>query len=162
MKWYYWLAIAVLLILLLIKRKAMFDLLAKVLQHLEGFSSVPYWDFKQWSWGYGTRVPGSVDNKNVRPGGTITKERAAEEAVKYSKQSFNTLSKRITKKLNTNQWAAILSFDYNTGSASKLVSEINDNSPTLESHIKQYIYAGGKVNPGLVARRAYEWKLYNS
>lgn len=41
----------------------------------EGFSSTPYWDNKQWTWGYGTKAPG--------PHGSITKEAAELELRKF-------------------------------------------------------------------------------
>ena len=47
----------------------------------EGFLQFPKWDFKQWSWGYGSRVPGSVDDPAINPGGQITRAAAMIEAL---------------------------------------------------------------------------------
>ena len=30
----------------------------ELIKEFEGFHLKPYWDFQQWSWGFGTRAPG--------------------------------------------------------------------------------------------------------
>lgn len=165
MKWYYWLIIAASIILLYMERSVFNDLFKKlVLIKLEGFSSKPYWDFMQWTWGYGTKVPGSSTDPNKRPLKTITREQAAIEALSYSEKDKVYLSKYLKRKLTDNEMIALLSFSYNLGSptALKLIAEINNKSASLENHWKQYIYAGGKKNDVLIARRKYEWNLYKS
>lgn len=163
MKWYYWLIIAFVLFVF-IKGKSMFDTLTSIFKRWEGFSPVPYWDNKQWSWGYGTEVPDSIANPSIKPAGTISQQQAINDALSHSAADKQYLQGKLTRQLNNNQWAALLSFAYNLGSptAAKLIPEINSNAKTLESHWKQYVYAGGKINNNLVARRNYEWTLFNS
>jgi len=126
---------------------------------VEGFTSLPKWDFKQWSWGYGTAAGFDRDK---RPKGIITKEQALSDSSKQWLKDFNILYPLIKKSLNPSQWAALLSFSYNEGigSAEKLVDDINTNSPGLEAHWKEYVYAGGVKNGDLLARRNKEWKLW--
>lgn len=141
------------------------DKLKILLPKLEGFTPKPFWDFKQWTWGYGTRVPGSSNNKNITPGGTITKETAMAAALKHIQSDFVYLSNLINITLTPSQWAALLSLSYNVGkyAADNLVQNINaDNQPALEVQWKKYIYAGGQVSTGLKARRAKEWQLWSS
>jgi hypothetical protein len=62
---------------------------------VEGFVDHPYWDVKQWTWGYGTRVPGSVGDKSKNPGGKITKAEALMEQKNHLVTDFVVLSKVI-------------------------------------------------------------------
>lgn len=124
---------------------------------VEGFSSKPYWDISRWSWGYGTQAPG--------PTGTITREQAFSDMLSHLMDDYNKLSDQVTTSLNVNQWTALLSFSYNlgVGNAEKLVPLINSgDNGGLGVKWNQYVYAGGKVNQDLVARRQKEWDLWNS
>lgn len=138
-------------------------ILKTFLPPLEGFSAAPYWDYKQWSWGYGTKVPGSGTDPNVKPAGTVTRAQAWIYAMEHLQNDFNYLSKLITVPLSANRWAALLSFSYNLGpgNADNLISNINkqDNS-ALQSQWMSYVYAGGVVMPALIDRRAKEWSLW--
>jgi lysozyme len=46
--------------------------IAKIIARIqldEGFSSVSFWDYKQWTWGYGTKAPGPdahIDETSAR------------------------------------------------------------------------------------------------
>ena len=137
------------------------SILATFLPKVEGFIAYPKWDYKQWSWGYGTAAG---FDKNNKPAGTITKEKALIDALAHSKNDYNILSTKITRPLTESNWATLLSFSYNegTGNAENLVSDINSNSSNLEHHFKEYVYAGGKINTDLVDRRNKEWNLWNS
>jgi lysozyme len=131
----------------------------------EGFSPTPYWDYKQWSWGYGTRVPNSVNNKSVRPLGTITKAEAFNESTAHVTNDYNILCKLVKVFLKDNQWAAYLSFSYDlgVGNAYKLLSNINSgNNEALGVQWNQYVNAGGQVSSDLIERRKAEFALFNS
>jgi len=141
------------------------NILSNFLPAWEGFRSYPYWDYKQWSWGYGTRVPGSIDDRYMNPGGTITREQAMKDAMSHALRDYNYLKPLITIPLNKNQWAALLSFSYNLGrgNADNLIPNINaGNLDALENQWKQYINAGGVPNDDLIERRADEWSLFIS
>lgn len=145
--------------------KSYIEVLEKFLIEHESFSPKPVWDVKQWSWGYGSRVPGSVNDKNIYPGGTITKQQAAKEAAKFYQAHYKYLSPLIKVPLNANQWAALLSFSYNTGTgnADNLVPNINSrNNEALKTQWMKYVYAGGQKLDGLVTRRKRELALYFS
>ena len=135
------------------------------LQQWEGFSPAPYWDVNRWAWGYGTRVPGSSDNKNLPPDGSIDRATAYREAANYIEGDYNYLKNIITAPLNPRQWAALLSFSYNLGrgNAANLVANINAGDDlALGYQWNEYVYSGGQINSNLVARRAAEWQLYIS
>lgn len=138
-------------------------ILKTFLPKVEGFSPAPYWDFKQWSWGYGTKVPGSGTDPAVNPGGTITREQAMIDALQHIQADYLYLKALIQVPLSANRWAALLSFSYNLGryNADNLVNNINNqNTMALQTQWMSYIYAGGAVLPALIDRRAKEWSLW--
>ena len=139
------------------------SIITKFLPTWEGFLPNPKWDYHQWSWGYGTRVPGSVDNPAINPGGTITRPQAMLFLLAHIEKDYTDLKKLISVSLSANQWAALLSFSYNlgVGNADNLVNNINSNNyAALEYQWKQYVNAGGVPLQQLIDRRAAEWALW--
>jgi len=160
----YWMAAIGLLAILVGKKvltsagmEGILNVARSFIQGEELFSPTPYWDVSRWSWGYGTQAPG--------PAGTITRDRAADEMMQHVMDDYDQLKKRITMPLNANQWGALLSFTYNLGigNAYNLLPNLNSGDyMALGAQWKQYVYAGGKVNQGLVDRRQREWELFVS
>lgn len=72
--------------------KQMLDVLIWQMKKDEGYSPTPYWDNKQWTWGFGTAVPNVehredfFDNKR-KP--VISIHRAEEELRSFIKDSIN-------------------------------------------------------------------------
>lgn len=131
----------------------------------EGFRSSPYWDVNRWSWGYGTKVPGSVNDPGIRPDATINRQQAWSDSSNYVIKDKQYLSSFVKVPLTANQWAALLSFSYNAGSgnARTIINYINaGNKANLGYQWSRYVYAGGVRSANLVARRAAEWALFNS
>lgn len=140
------------------------EVLRSFLPSVEGFSETPEWDYKQWSWGYGSRVPGSVNDPSVRPPGTITRAKAWDAALPFISDSYRYLAPKLTTTLSGNEWATLLSFAYNTGpgKAVNLIPFINaKNEAGLFAKMRQYVYAGGVINTGLKNRREKEINLWN-
>lgn len=140
------------------------DILKTFFTQWEGFRSRPYWDVNRWSWGYGTKVPGSISDKSIIPAGSITRIQAWQDSTNFVQSDYRYLSSLVKVPLNPNQWAALLSFSYNTGrgNAANLISYINaGNKANLAYQWSRYVYAGGIRNANLVARRAAEWALFN-
>lgn len=136
-------------------RAAWYTITDWLIPEFESFRAHPYWDYRQYSWGYGTRAPGAT--------GTITREKALQEMRAYLTADYNTLSRLITRSLNANQWAALLSFSYNLGvdDAKNLVPNINAGRETaLGEQWNKYIYAGGVKNSELIRRRGIEWNIW--
>lgn len=128
-----------------------------IIPQFEGFSSVPYWDVSRYSWGYGTPAPGPV--------GTISMEQALTDANNVIRDNYQYLLPKITRNLNANQWAALLSFAYNEGegNADNLIDDINaGDDSVLEIHWKKYIYANHIIDQDLVDRRSKEWQIWLS
>ncbi len=137
--------------------QSIFSAAANLIASLEGFVSTSRWDYKQYSWGYGTAAPG--------PNMTITESQARAEMLTHVQSDYDYLLPLITVSLNTNQWAALLSFAYNEGkgNADNLVANINAQDwPALGEQWLKYVYAGGNYNAGLAARRETEWNYFTS
>lgn len=138
------------------------SVLKNFLPLVEGFSPVPIWDNKQWSWGYGTAA--GYDH-SVKPKGTITREQAMNELIKVVDANYAILKPLIKRSLNGNQIAALLSFAYNLGpgNAKNLIPNINNGNDTaLFSQWMKYINSNGVPNIGLENRRQKEIALYKS
>jgi lysozyme len=154
---------AALLLLILNNMKSWGNILSSFLPSWEGFSATPYWDYKQWSWGYGTKVPGSGGAGSANPGGIITRSKAMQQALQHINTDYLYLKPLLSRQLTANQWSALLSFSYNLGpgNADNLIPNINNNNlAALETQWKSYINAGGVPNSQLIARRAAEWNLF--
>jgi GH24 family phage-related lysozyme (muramidase) len=159
-------------ILFLFKNRAMelYNLVSKLLARFEGFSSKPYWDVRQWTWGYGTKVPDKyMSNGKPKAGVTIDEVDAMVDAWNHIQESRNYLQGLVKINLTPNQWAAFLSFAYNegNGNADNLINNINSRKwNALETQWKLYnkVLKNGVyvVSAALVERRAEEWKLFSS
>jgi len=147
--------LGVLAVILLAGQASIFKLAANLVIRFEGFRSKPYWDVNRYSWGYGTRAPG--------PEGTISKAKAFADLMETLVTDYNYLEPMISRKLRPAQWAALLSFSYNTGkgNADNLINNINSGNDTiLGIQWNKYIYADGVVNDTLIDRRAQEWQTW--
>lgn len=77
----------------------------------EGFSPVSFWDYKQWTWGYGTKAPSG-------PGLPITEEEAEVELgaeVDGSIEAFYSLFSEVTTEINEVRQHALVNMIYNLG-----------------------------------------------
>ncbi|MES3018577.1 MAG: hypothetical protein V4721_12390 [Bacteroidota bacterium] len=145
--------------------KRFLRVLRPFLAYWEQFRPTPYWDVRQWSWGYGTRVPGSVNDPYKRPVGTITESAAMAALDKYATKDWDYLRALIKTPLRPESWAGLLSFSYNLGpgNADNLVPNINTRNWTaLETQWKKYIYVNDVASAHAIERRAAEWKLFKS
>lgn len=141
------------------------NILKPFLATWEGFRATPYWDHKQWSWGYGTRVPGSVNDPGINPGGSITRDQAFAAMQQHFQTDYLYLKGLIRANLRANQWAALLSFSYQLGpgNADNLVPNINSgNSDALGDQWLLYNKVDGIYNQDSADRRQAEWELWNS
>ena len=143
----------------------MYDKALELIKVSEGFRAKAYkCPAGIWTIGYGT-------TKGVHSGDTITKEKA-EELVKQSMSEIivqlkHEIGSTIFDELTENQVCALIDFIYNLGigtfrksSLCKYIKQGDlDKAGTV---FEKYIYAGKKVLPGLVTRRAAEKELWYS
>lgn len=111
-----------------------------------------------WTIGYGS-------TGGVRPGDVIT-EAQAEVKLREDLRTAENEVNRHKLNINQNQFDALVSFTFNVGSgnfrSSTLLKRIkeNPNHPDIENQFGRWIYAKGRVLPGLVKRRKEEANLY--
>ena len=113
-----------------------------------------------WTIGYGS-------TGGVRPGDVIT-EAQAEVKLREDLRTAENEVNRHKLNINQNQFDALVSFTFNVGSgnfrSSTLLKRIkeNPNHPDIENQFGRWIYAKGRVLPGLVKRRKEEANLYTN
>ena len=95
------------------------DAMIAMLKQEEGFSSKPYWDYAQYTVGYGTKCPDDMVDYYTENG--ITEEEAELMLRNYLSNTENIINKHFIDKygvtLTQNQFDALVSFTYNCGSA---------------------------------------------
>ena len=146
------------------------DECVKILKEYEGFSQFPYYDYGQWTVGYGTRCPADRLEHFKKYG--ITREEAEEIFRSYLKAFEKDLNERIIQKnnltLTQNQFDALLSFSYNCGtgwahntSSALYLAVVNgaDNNELIRS-FGLWCSAGGEVLTYLLQRRLAEANMY--
>jgi len=79
----------------------------ELIKGFEGFHSEPYWDYQQYTWGYGTRAPGAS--------GYITREQAHAEMLDHLNSRYIPAVLKAAPNATQPQLDALLSWHYNTG-----------------------------------------------
>lgn len=103
---------------------------------------------------------------DVKPNMVITKEKSRELLKSDLSRFEKAVNTYITEELKQCEFDALTSFSFNIGvgnfSKSTLVRKINGKAPIaeIEKEFRKWVYAGGKILPGLKARREREIKLY--
>ena len=118
-----------------------------------------YWDYKQYSIGYGTKA-NSADE-------VITEAEADKrlrETLAVSQKTVLEHSKKYNYDFNQNQVDALTSFVYNLGpgALNQLTANGTRSVEEIARKIPEYNQAGGKVNTGLVARRQQEFAMFSA
>jgi lysozyme len=130
-----------------------------MIKRWEAFRANPYWDYGQWSIGYGQK-----SEKDAAP---ITEERASAMLAAYLVELVSKISPLIKAKVTANQGAALLSFSYNLGhgalAKSTLLKKLNAGDyDGAAGQFGRWTKSGGKELPGLVKRRNAERELFRS
>jgi GH24 family phage-related lysozyme (muramidase) len=117
----------------------------------EGFTPKAFWDYKQWTNGYGTKAASASE---VIDEATATQRLTAEIA------AADKLVTNFMPNLPKGQHQALLDLTYNAGSGweqGSLGAAVKAQKiDTIKADILQYNHAGGQVLPGLTARREAE------
>lgn len=141
----------------------------KFLAKAEGTKYTAYRD-SVGIWTIGRGIIEYEDGKPVRKGDTITADREIALFNNTVKKYVNNVNKKVTSKINQNQFNALVSLCYNIGIAgfnnSTLLKKVNKNpnDPTIRNAFASWKYGtirGKKqVIKGLVNRRKAEADLY--
>jgi lysozyme len=129
----------------------------------EGFRSNVYKDVAGYETvGYGHKL---------RAGESFTTGLTEEQATELLKadlhEAENAVNARVTVPLTQNQFDALVDFTFNLGSgnleSSNLLAKLNKRQySAVPGELLKWVYAGGNVVAGLVARRQDEAKLWES
>jgi lysozyme len=118
---------------------------------VEGFAPTAFWDYKQWTNGYGTRAhfPHETISKATAQLRLMIELEAAQASVDHFRAQ---LPDGIRAALTD------LTFDAGTGWMHAGLGEVVTSGDTdeIKTHLLEYDMAGGKVNAGLVERRKTE------
>lgn len=150
------------------------DELLRVLKQLEGFNPHAYWDYQQYSIGYGSLCPKGYEQYylSVEDGGKGNKitEEYAEQLLRQEldvfEQKINNFLTKNNHKVTQSQYDALVSFTYNTGNGwmsdtsqtfcSAVLS--GDTGPRFVYAMLLWTIAGGRHI--LVKRRIIETNIY--
>lgn len=139
------------------------------IKSVEGFSPQPYYDYNQYTVGYGTKCP-SEKYFEYKANGIPKKEAEA-----LLRQELSEIEETLNQKFidpyhlsfSQHQFDALVSFSYNIGTGwirydNSLRNAIleNTNEDDLVYAFGLYCTAGGKYLPGLVTRRLCEANMY--
>ena len=131
-----------------------------LIKHFEWFSPKSYWDYKQYTWGYGTKAPWAWT--------TISEEKATQELSLKVDSDYNLnnyLSSDIMNKLWDNQKTALTSFIFNLwpwkiNNFKSLLNWYPDTAQKIANKMERYNKAGWEILKWLVSRRKTESKLF--
>lgn len=128
----------------------------------EGKRLVAYQDVASiWTIGYGHTTAAGIPR--VREGMRIS-DKEAEDILKSDLRKFEDRVSRLVKvPLTDNQFAVLVSFDFNTGALHKstLLKKLNAGDyDAVPAELMKWVNAGGKRVQGLVNRRAAEAGLW--
>lgn len=142
----------------------MIDLLKK----FEGFSVKPYWDYKQWTVGYGTKVPdGNLERYQAEGIHEAEAEQLLQETLANMGRSINSFIDKFGLNITQNQFDAMLSMSFNCGTSwiygtgffRTAIIEGWTGSDFMFA-IGQWSSAGGATQTGLIRRRLSEASMY--
>lgn len=126
-----------------------------LIREFESFHPSPYWDYSQYSWGYGTKAPG--------PSGEITEQQAKKDLLAFLDRNCYPLIDPLA--LSQNQAVAVTSLCYNIGPVQlesstlyKYLMQGNHNAAADE--FLKWDKANGERLPGLTSRRQKEREIF--
>ena len=140
----------------------------EVLKTWEGFSRKPYWDYKQWTVGYGTRVPdGKLQEYQTNGIPEEEAEALLQEFLVTMGAELNTFFDKFGLKMDQGKFDALLSFSFNCGTGwlykpSTVRTAIIEGweGDDLIFALAQWSNSGNETIPGLIRRRLAEADMY--
>ena len=139
------------------------------IKRMEGFYAIPYWDYSQWTVGFGTTCPAEDLERYQKEGIPMDEANALMDAqLKKFADSVNDFLDRTGLTFTQGQFDALTSMTYNLGSAmlynesNRIYRAIVDGKTgnDLIFDFSVYCTAGGEFLPGLMRRRLVEANMY--
>lgn len=124
------------------------------IKNAEGFAPKAVWDYAQHSIGYGTR---GQPNETITPAQADARLR---QELKSHEQRVDKYAAQNNMQLTSNQRAALISYDFNTGRVEGVFKRAGGDPNNISQAIRNGIKtANGQVLQGLVNRRNAEADL---
>lgn len=143
------------------------DKLFNFISNFEGFDQVAFYDYNGYAVGYGSHY--NWDKKrDVQKGDIIDKATAKQWLLNEAAVNYDFVKSIVQVPITDNQLLALSSFAYNAGrgslQSSTLLKLLNNgtNKDIVGKEFDKWVYAGGKVLPGLQKRRNAEKTLFLS
>lgn|SRR6266705_12791 len=125
--------------------------LVNYIKKAEGFRPKAYWDYKQWSIGFGTKAKSQDE---------VIDQVEGERRLRIEIVNADNLVKNVYPNLPKGVHQALTDLTYNAGpgwESHSLGAAVKAQKwDTVKADILQYNHAGGQVNAGLTARREAE------
>lgn len=144
------------------------DKIFNLISSLEGkYQSIPVWDYMQYSVGYGSGYNWDQKRKVIKTD-VIDMATAKKWLLLESQDKYDFVMSKVRVPVTDNQLLAMASFTYNVGEGafakSTLLKLLNEgqNKDIVANQFDRWVYAGGKVSPGLIKRRIAEKRLFLS
>ena len=139
-------------------RKAVPQDLVNTVKVLEGYSAQAYEDSGRYSIGYGTKA---------RPGETLSREQAESRLrseLTVHAGVVDRAARSVGLQLTPGQRNALISFDFNTGSAKELITSAGGDIEQIARRLPTWnkLEKGGPPSRGLTNRRNAELKMFAS
>ena len=143
--------------------------LVELVKDMEGFDAIPYWDYGQWTVGFGTSCPEEHRERYTAEGIPPDEAHALMmQQLAGFEENVNAFMIRNEVQLNQHQFDALVSLTYNVGSAVLYNKEGNVVKAILNGAegnefmyaIGQWSSAGGEFLYGLLKRRMVEAYIY--
>lgn len=139
------------------------------IKKIEGFSPQPFYDYNQYTVGYGTKCPSEKYFEYTANG--IPKSDAEKLLREHIEDIEETIHKKIIQKyditLTQHQFDALISFSFNIGTGWMTYNSTLRNAILGNASANELVYAfglyctaGGKYLPGLITRRLCEANIY--
>jgi lysozyme len=130
-------------------------------KHFEGLKLEAYRDSTgTWTIGYGHTGPG------VCAGLTINEDQASQFLIEDLQTAVDAVKRLVTVTMSQNQFDALVDFCFNAGrgnlARSTLLRMVNvGDFNGARGQFALWVYAGGEVESGLIARRKAEAEMFN-
>ncbi len=130
--------------------------LVNFIKKFEGFSAKAFWDYKQYTNGYGTKALSSTE---------VIDESEAERRLMAEINAAERLIEPVAANAPKGVKQALTSLTYNAGSGweHQTLGELvkSGDYAGAKTHLLQYNHAGGKVLDGLTKRREAEAAMFD-
>ena len=144
--------------------------LLDIIKDCEGFSSTPYWDYSQWTIGYGTGCGRTEGEVPAEYWDGISEEKAEELLMEHlsetAEAAVNDFFRQIGRQPKQHQFDAMVDFTYALGTAWVYGSRVADylRNPTTDLQMVRALGAwcrvDGSVSESTASRRIREALIY--